>query len=177
MSLEMLEEKQVEIKQVSEREISVGENRFYLGEDNILYGTVGGEVDDEVGIALVETINKLKKIVEGKMDVLIDANRASKPSQKTKERIRKNFEGEGIGKVAIFGMNPVVRVYSIFCYGYHEKGRFSFFQVKGRSSCMAERIITQRRKKENCAIYNLRKASKEVPKGLQPDGRMTELKM
>jgi len=31
-------------------------------------------------------------------------------------------------------------------------------------------------KKKNCAIYKLRNASKEVPKELQPDGRMIELK-
>ncbi|MCJ7571703.1 MAG: hypothetical protein MUO82_07485 [Candidatus Thermoplasmatota archaeon] len=31
-------------------------------------------------------------------------------------------------------------------------------------------------KKENCAIYKIRKASKEVPKELQPDDRMIKLK-
>ncbi len=31
-------------------------------------------------------------------------------------------------------------------------------------------------KKENCAIYNLKKENKIIPKGLQPDGRMIESK-
>jgi len=35
-----MEEKPVEIRQVSEKEIWVGENRLYLGEDNILYETL-----------------------------------------------------------------------------------------------------------------------------------------
>ena len=32
-------------------------------------------------------------------------------------------------------------------------------------------------KKENCAIYKLRKAGKDVPKELQPDGSKVELKL
>ncbi len=31
-------------------------------------------------------------------------------------------------------------------------------------------------KKKNCAIYKLRKADKEIPKGLQPDGKIIEIK-
>ncbi|MBE3140395.1 MAG: hypothetical protein IMZ53_07420 [Thermoplasmata archaeon] len=42
-------EKKVEVKQVSEREIWVGENRMYLGEDNILYITLVGEMDEKMG--------------------------------------------------------------------------------------------------------------------------------
>ena len=126
-----IEERPSEIKQVSKRKIWIGKNRFYLGEDNILYGAVVGEADDEMGIVLVETINKLKKIVEGKMDVLIDVNIAGKPSRKTRERIRLNFEGGGNWEGCSFWNESCCKSYSIFCYRYHEKGRFSFFQDKG----------------------------------------------
>ena len=125
-----MEERPSEIKQVSERKFWIGGNRFYLGEDNILYGAVVGEADDEMGIILVSAINKFKTIVEGKMDVLIDANKVGKPSRKTRERIRKNFEGEGIGKVAIFGMNPVVKVIASFIMDVADKEDIRFFKTK-----------------------------------------------
>ena len=59
-----MEERPSEIKQVSKRNVWVGKNRFYLGEDNILYGEAVGEADDEMGIILVAAINKFKTIVK-----------------------------------------------------------------------------------------------------------------
>ncbi len=83
-----------------------------------------------MGIILVAAINELKRIVEGEMDVLIDANKVCKPSRKTRERIRKNFEGEGIGKVAIFGMHPVARVLASFIMGVTKKEDMRFLKTK-----------------------------------------------
>ena len=45
-----------------------------------------------------------------------------------KDKIRKNFEGEGIGKVALVGMNPVVRVIASFIIGTTKKEGFRFFK-------------------------------------------------
>ncbi len=46
-----MEKNSVEVKQVSEREIWVGESRFYLGEDNINYITpFGGYMDEKQAI-------------------------------------------------------------------------------------------------------------------------------
>ncbi len=125
-----MEEKSVELKQISEREIWVGENRFYLGEDNILYETIVGEADDEMGNAMEEATDKLKKKAEGKMDVLVDVNRASKPSPKSRARAKRTFEDEGVGKVAIFGMNPVGRVVSSFVIGITNKKDLRLFKFK-----------------------------------------------
>jgi len=80
----MMVEKPIEIRQVSERESYIGENRFYLGEDNILYETIIGEADDEMGKALEEATNILKKRAGCKVNILVDANRAGKLSSKKK---------------------------------------------------------------------------------------------
>lgn len=125
-----MEEKPFEIKHVSEKEIWVGENRFYLSEDNILYETIVGEADDEMGIVMEEATDKLKKKAGRQVDILIDVNRAGKPSPKTRARAKKTFEDEGIGKVAIFGMNPVGRVISSFVMGVTNKKDLRLFKSK-----------------------------------------------
>ena len=54
-----------------EREIWVGENRLYLGEDNIIYFTVVGEHNEKVAIEISEAIMKLGETVERKVNILI----------------------------------------------------------------------------------------------------------
>ena len=71
----------------NEREVWVGKNRFYFSEDNILYITAVGELDDELATKWVEESKKLLephvlKLQEGKVRVLIDLNNAGKPSAK-----------------------------------------------------------------------------------------------
>ena len=55
-----------------DREIRVGENRLYLGEDNVLYVTVFGEIDEKIAIAIKEADCKFKNMVEEKYDVPLD---------------------------------------------------------------------------------------------------------
>ena len=73
-----MEEKSVEIKQVSEREIWVGENRLYLDEDDILYVTIIGETDEKIAVELNETYLNFLTTFEGKMNVFIDLNKSDK---------------------------------------------------------------------------------------------------
>ncbi len=48
-----------------DREIWVGENRFYLGEDNITYFFIVGELDENIAIACGEAFLKLINMGEG----------------------------------------------------------------------------------------------------------------
>ena len=50
-----------------DREVWVGESRFYLGEDNLLHIISVGEIDDERVVEYKEAILKLGNMVEGKM--------------------------------------------------------------------------------------------------------------
>ena len=92
-----------------EREIWVGESRFFLGEDNILYETIVGNVDEKIVIEMKEASSKLMNKAEGKLNVLIDINKTGKPSKEARNIFKELMENERWGKVAIFGMHPVAR--------------------------------------------------------------------
>ena len=69
-----MEEKLVEIKQVSEREIWIGENRLYLGEDNIPYVTSVAEIDEKIATVLREAGAIFKNMVTEKSYILGNLN-------------------------------------------------------------------------------------------------------
>jgi len=113
-----------------EREIWVGENRMYLGEDNILYTTVVGEVDEDAAIAIWEVHLKFMNMVEGKLDTLIDLNKAGRQPLKARKIGIKMFEYEKTGKVALFGLHPVARVIASFVMGVTRKKDIRFFKMR-----------------------------------------------
>jgi len=113
-----------------EREIWVGESRFYLGEDNIIYITEIGEHGKKQAIAKKEVILKLLNLAEGKVDYLIDLNKTGKQSPEARNIYRGLMEHERIGKVAIFGMHSVARVIASFVMGVTKKKDMRFFKTK-----------------------------------------------
>ena len=125
-----MEDKPVEIKQVSEREIWVGDHRFYLGEDNIIYCTTVGEIDDEIAIKFDEATLKLMNMVEGKANLFIDLSRTGVATSKSRKMGKRMFENEKIGKIAMFGMHPVARVVASFVMGVTNKEDMHFFKSK-----------------------------------------------
>ena len=128
-----MEEKLVEIKQVSEREIWVGESRFYLGEDNILYETVVGEQTERMATEMRKVTEKLQNIVDGKVNVLIDLNEAGTPSSGARKIGQEAFENEKVGKIALFGLHPVARVIASFVMGVTRKKDIRFFKTKEKA--------------------------------------------
>jgi len=125
-----MEEKEVEVRQVSEREIWVGESRFCLGEDDILYETIVGKQDEKTVIAALEYHNKFKNMVEGKMKMLLDINRAGQVSSGARKIGKETFEDEKVGKVAFVGLHPVARVIASFVMGVTRKKDMRFFKTK-----------------------------------------------
>jgi hypothetical protein len=113
-----------------DREIRVGENRLYLGEDNVLYVTIFGEVDEKIAIALKEADLKFKNMVEEKYDVLADLNKSGKHSSESRKIWKEMTEHDKTGKVAIFGMHPVARVIASFVMGVSKKKDMRFFKTK-----------------------------------------------
>ncbi len=114
-----------------DREIIIDAGRLYLGEDNILYTTVVGEVDENTAIAIREAHLKFVDMVEGKVDLLIDANKAGQPSSRARKIIQEGvLKYEKTGKVALFGANPVVRVIASFVMGVTRKKDMRFFKTK-----------------------------------------------
>ncbi len=113
-----------------DREIWVGENRLYLGEDNICYITVVGEVDEEIAIAIKEIDLKFKNMVEEKLNIIADLNKAGKQSAMARKIWRDMAEHEKTGKIAMFGMHPVERVLASFVMGVSRNKDMRFFNSK-----------------------------------------------
>jgi len=123
-------EKSFEIRKVNEREIWVGENRLYIGEDNILYETMVGKQDLETMIAIMGAHDKLKNLIEGKINIIVDINKAdAAPSEARKFTQEKLMIGEH-GKIALCGMQPVARVIASFLMGVSKKKDMRFFRTK-----------------------------------------------
>jgi len=113
-----------------DREIRVGENRLYLGEDNILYITNIGEIDEKTAIAIKEAVLNVANMVEGKVHTLTDLNKAGKTSPEARKVFKELAEQEKQGKVALFGMHPVARVLASFFMGISKKKDMRFFKTK-----------------------------------------------
>ena len=113
-----------------EREIWVGKSRLSLGEDNILYLTVVGIVDEKTVSAIIVAILKIRGKMEGKIDLLVDITEAGKPLPGARKIGKEWLEDEKIGKVAIFGTHPVARVIASFFMGISQKKDMRFFKTK-----------------------------------------------
>ena len=113
-----------------DREIRVGENRMYLGEDNLLCITIVGELDEETQIGINEAGYKLMNTVEGKVYALVDLNKAGKVSPGARKRQVEISEHEKTAKVALFGLHPVARVVASFFMGISQKKDMRFFRTR-----------------------------------------------
>ena len=112
------------------REIWIGENHTYLGEDNIMYTTIIGEVDLNTAIAIREVhINFLNTVV-GKVNSFIDIDKAGKQPPEARKIGAQTFEHEKLGKIALFGLHPVARVIASFVMGLTRKKEIRFFKSK-----------------------------------------------
>ena len=112
------------------REIWVGENRIYLGEDNMLCLTISGEVDEKIEIGINEACLELLNMVEGRVNTLIDLNKAGKTSPGARKRQKEISEHEKTGKLALFGLHPVARVVAAFLMGISRKEDMRFFKTE-----------------------------------------------
>ena len=120
----------VEIKQISEKEYKVGENRIYLGEDNTIYFIAVGEHNKETALEISEAVVKLTKLVEGKINVLVDLNKAEKPSPEARKIFQEHSQYDGANKTAICGLHPVARVLASFFIGVTQNKKIKFFYKK-----------------------------------------------
>ncbi len=126
-----MKEKPVEIKQVSDREIWVGEHRLYLGEDNMNYITsFGGYMDEKQATEVSQASLRLMNTVQGKVNCLIDLNKVGQQSSGARKIWREWSENEKTGKVALFGLQPVARVIASFVIGVTRKRDIRFFKTR-----------------------------------------------
>lgn len=112
------------------REIRIGKNRMNLGDDNILYHTVVGDVDEKIAIEIKEAGITLANMVEGKVDTLIDLNNAGKASYNARKIAVESYTHEKFRKIAMFGLHSVARVLASFVIGVSKKKDLRFFKTK-----------------------------------------------
>lgn len=84
-----------------DREAWVGDNRFYFGEDKILYVTIDGKLDVNTAVAMHEVFLKVLGSVNGKIDIFVDNSKSGKPSAEARKMFTKMIESEKIGKIAV----------------------------------------------------------------------------
>ncbi len=135
----MMAKKEVEIIQVNKREIRVGENTLYLGENNIIYVTPVGKQGEEKAVKNREAVLKFADMVEGKVSIVADLNSIGKPSHETRRIGTELFNSEKIDKVAFFGLHPVARVVASFLMGISRRKSMRFFGTKEESIAWIEK--------------------------------------
>ena len=113
-----------------DREILVGENRFYLGEDDIMYVELAGDYNVENALSLRDAYLKLLRAVEGKVNIFVDNSRSGKPSQEARKIFAEMIEHEQCGKIAVFGLSPVSRVIASFVLGSSKNKNTYIFKTK-----------------------------------------------
>jgi hypothetical protein len=112
------------------REVFIGEHRFYLGENNILHITVVGKQDEKTALAMKEAVSKFVGIIEGKLNIFVDNNKAGKAAAAARKMFNELMNLKEFGKIAIFGAHPVARVLATFVIGISRKKDVRFFSSK-----------------------------------------------
>ncbi len=115
-----------------EREIMLGKNRIYLGEDDIFYLTLVGDIDEKMALEFKEVIFELnRRFGKKRRNSVIDINKAGNVSSEARRVFRELSEDDeiGSGKAAIFGMHPVARVIASFFIGSRDKNQ-RFFKTR-----------------------------------------------
>lgn len=111
----------------------IGESRYYLGEDNIIYVIGKGKMEEKDIPVWEKAIINFEKKIEGKINILIDLNEAGEQPPKTRDSWNEFCKRERIGKVALFGMHPVARVLASFVMGISKNKNLRFFASKEKA--------------------------------------------
>jgi hypothetical protein len=115
-----------------EKEIKLGPNRLYFGEDKIFHAILVGDLSAEIVNISYEFFerNKNENMINGKVRIFADLTHSGKPSMEARKLTYLFSESKDIGKFAIIGMNPVAKVIAAFFMGNTRKKDIKFFNTK-----------------------------------------------
>lgn len=120
----------LEFQQLRELEFLVGKNKVSLLEGNIIYVIAEGEQSLEVALAQRKANESLIRSIKGKVNYLIDLNKAGKNSPEARIIWKEISEEERTNKVATYGIHPVAKVIASFVMGITKKKDLRFFHTK-----------------------------------------------
>ena len=114
------------------QEMLVGQNKFFLGNDNILYVFAIGDADGESAATFNKVVtrfrNQLSKPVTG---VLVDLDKAGASTPEARKVWRQmSEEGDQTIPAAFIGLHPVARVLAAFLIGVSSNKNLRFFSRK-----------------------------------------------
>jgi len=116
--------------QISELEYQHGLNRISLMDHNIITVTAIGSLEKEDALAIVTIIHTFEKQITGKINYLIDLNRAGKNSPQARRIWKERNENRITGKVALFGIHPVAKVLASFVMNVSLQDNMRFFSTR-----------------------------------------------
>lgn len=120
-----------EIKQINESEFWIGECKYQIIKNNILFILVVGDIIDKTIIAKHKEITlKLMKKINGPINVLIDVNKAGSQSSFARKTWQELSKQEGTEKVAFFGLNSVAKILASFVMGIVTNKEMRFFNTR-----------------------------------------------
>ncbi len=113
-----------------DREIKIGENTLYLGEDNILRETFVGRPDEATAKEIEEAANTLRDMVDGKLDTLINIEKIEMVTPKIIEFAVAQLTEARIGRVAVFGKNPMATILAAPTIAAARKSDLAYFKTE-----------------------------------------------
>jgi hypothetical protein len=119
----------IEFRQINDKEFWIAENHTFL-ENNIIYVIAIGLQTDEIALEHLKVHKILVNQVQGKVNYLIDLNKAGKSTPNARKVWQKVSEDPDTNKVALFGIHPVARVLASFVMSVSNKKDMLFFKTK-----------------------------------------------
>ena len=113
-----------------DRDAWIGETKLYLDENNILYITTVGEIDDKLALLMRDVVLKYFDMADGKIDAIVNLDKGQKASSNARKMFKELIEHEEVRKLALYGLHPVARVLASFIMGVSKKKDMRFFKTK-----------------------------------------------
>ncbi len=118
------------IKQINEKEYIAGGNHIFLIQNNIILSNPVGPQTIEMAKLYYQVTQKLLKLVNGQINILIDLNNSGKSSSEVRSFWNKVGTQKEYNKIAFFGLHPVARVIASFEIGINGSKNMQFFKTE-----------------------------------------------
>ena len=110
--------------------VTIGSNTLYLGQDNVLYFELNGDIGEKEALALKEACVCVEEKLITNVGVLVDINNSAKTSQEAKKIFKEMAEMKRVDKVVLIGLHPVTRVLASFFIGFTKNKKMRFYRTK-----------------------------------------------
>ena len=114
----------------NEREILAGENRFYLGKDNIIYVTLKGKIDYDTLLKMRGAFFKILIAGNEKCNILAINKKTENLTLNFKKIFKEVSECDNFGKVAVLNLNPKPSGFSSLVARLSKNENLDFFDSR-----------------------------------------------